>query len=300
MSAGKTLATAATLGVLVGGGLLAAKSIHMVDPGYVGVVYSLNGGIQGDVLQQGLHIISPFYKVTDYSIATEQGYLSSDSKESSEGDDSFSIPTSDGKTVNIDLEYSYHFDSELLPQTFTKFKGQDGKTIERTFMRGKLKTWVGEVSSQFSVIDIYGEKRAELNASVLQYVKEKFIEYGIVIDSVNVSRIGLDAQTEQAIQQKINKQQELETARLDKEKAEIAAAQKLVEEQAEADAKIIKAQAEAQAELIRAEAQAEANKKLAESLTDNLIKSQMIDKWDGEVSKITGTEGTSVILNGLE
>ncbi|MFQ7058343.1 MAG: SPFH domain-containing protein [Turicibacter sanguinis] len=208
-------------------------------------------------------------------MATEQGYLSADSKEGSSGDDSFLIPTSDGKTVNIDLEYSYHFDSELLPQTFTKFKGQDGKAIEETFMRGKLKTWVGEVSSKFSVIDIYGDKRTELNANVLEYVKDKFYEYGIVIDSVNVSRIGLDAQTEEAIQLKINEQQELETARLDKEKAEI---------QAEADAKKI-------------EAQSEANRMISESLTEELLKLEQIQKWSGEVPQVQGASTPIISLD---
>lgn len=278
-----------TVGVLAIGVTGAFACTTKVDPGYVGVVYSLNGGIQGEVLTQGLHIINPLHKVTQYSVATEQGYLSADEKEGSKGDDSFSIPTSDGKTVNIDLEYSYHFDSELLPQTFTQFKGQSGDTIEQTFMRGKIKTWVGEVSSKFSVIDIYGEKRSELNAKVLEYVREKFYEYGIVVDSVNVSRIGLDAQTEQAIQQKINKQQELETARLDKEKAEIAAQQKLVEVQADADAKLIQAQGEAEAEYIKAQAQAEANQLLSESLTDELLKLEQIQKWNGDVPQVQGS-----------
>ena len=274
------------IGVVIVTLIVLSMCTTKIKPGYVGVVYSLNGGIKGQVLTQGLHVVNPLYKVTSYSVATEQGYLSADSKEGSSGDDSFLIPTSDGKTVNIDLEYSYHFDSELLPQTFTKFKGQDGKAIEETFMRGKLKTWVGEVSSKFSVIDIYGDKRTELNANVLEYVKDKFYEYGIVIDSVNVSRIGLDAQTEEAIQLKINKQQELETARLDKEKAEIQAEQKLVEAQAEADAKKIEAQAEADAELIKAEAQSEANRMISESLTEELLKLEQIQKWSGEVPQV--------------
>ena len=142
-------------------------------------------------------------------------------------------------------------------------------------MRGKLKTWVGEVSSKFSVIDIYGDKRTELNANVLEYVKDKFYEYGIVIDSVNVSRIGLDAQTEEAIQLKINEQQELETARLDKEKAEI---------QAEADAKKI-------------EAQSEANRMISESLTEELLKLEQIQKWSGEVPQVQGASTPIISLD---
>lgn len=284
------------IGTVIVGATAFFTCTTQIQPGYVGVVYSLNGGIMGDVLTQGFHFKNPIHKVTSYSVATEQGYLSADSKEGSTGDDSFLIPTSDGKTVNIDLEYSYHFDTDLLPQTFTKFKGQDGKTIEQTFMRGKLKTWVGEVSSKFSVIDIYGEKRSELNAKILEYVKDKFYEYGIVVDSVNVSRIGLDSQTEEAIQNKINKQQEVEAEKLNKEKAEIQAEQKLVEAQADADAKRIEAQAEAEAELIRAQAQSEANRLISESLTSELLQLEQIQKWSGDVPQVTGDSSPIIDL----
>lgn len=218
-------------------------STVMIKPGYVGVVYSLNGGIKGDVLTQGLNFKAPWHKVTKYTVATEQGYLSRDSQEGSEHNDSFSIPTADGKTVNVDLEYSYHFEAEMLPKTFTKFKGQGGKDIEAIFMRGKLKTWSGEVSSKFSVLDIYGEKRTELNTAVLSYVRDKFAPYGIVIDSISFSRIGLDKQTEKAVQERVNAQQELEKEKVEKEKAQIVAEKNIISAEGEAEVYRIKSAA---------------------------------------------------------
>ena len=192
-------------GIMVVGGVLITLSTHKIKPGYVGVVYNLRGGIQDNILTQGLRIVSPFQKVSQYSVATEQAYLSRDKKEGSLDDDSFMIPTSDGKTVNVDLEFSYHFDSDRLPETFTRFKGQTGKEIEDNFIRGKMKAWT---------------------SNVLAHVKEKFYEYGIIIDSVNFSRIELDDETAKAIQERINKQQELETAKIEAQKAEIEAERK--------------------------------------------------------------------------
>lgn len=197
----------------IGLGVMSAK---IIKPGYVGIKYSLNGGIKDEVLNQGLRFVTPFAtKVKQYTVATEQAYLSRDSKEGSKDDDSFNIPTSDGKTVNCDLEFSYHFDSERIGDTYTRFKGQSGKEIEDTFIRGKMKAWTSEVSSRFSVIDIYGERRSDLNTEVLKHVQKKFDEYGIIINSVNFSRIELDGETEKAIQARINKQQELETAKIE-------------------------------------------------------------------------------------
>lgn len=50
-------------GVIIVGGVLLALSTHKIKPGYVGVVYNLRGGIQDNVLTQGLRIVSPFQKV---------------------------------------------------------------------------------------------------------------------------------------------------------------------------------------------------------------------------------------------
>lgn len=237
-----------------------ATGFTKIAPGYVGVVYNMKGGVEDTVLTQGMKYVFPWKHVNKYSVATEQAYLSRDAVEGSKDDDSFSIPTSDGKTVNVDLEFSYHFDADRLPSTFTTFKGQSGKDIEQTFIRGKIKAWASEVSSTFSVLDIYGEKRAELNAQVLQHIKDRFDAYGIIIDSVNFSRIELDDQTAQAIQNKINKQQELEAAKLETQKAEETAKKQLIEAQAEADAEVAKAKG-----------QAEANRELQSSITPELI-----------------------------
>ncbi|GAA0071764.1 SPFH domain-containing protein [Clostridium sardiniense] len=247
-------------GILVGV-VVGFLSAEMIKPGYVGIQYSMDGGVKDETLSQGLHFVNPLTKVRQYTVATEQAYLSKDKKEGSEGDDSFNIPTSDGKTVNVDLEFSYHFDADKLPEVYTRFKGESGKQIEETFIRGKMKAWAGEVSSEFSVIDVYGSKRAELNSRVLEHTKEKFKPYGVEIDTVNFSRIGLDEQTSKAIQDRINKQQELETAKIEVEKAKETSKKK------EIDAK-----ADAQAKLIQAEGEAKANEKLAKSITPELIK----------------------------
>lgn len=288
MSKFKTVTATTLVGLVVAGGITYKTCTVRIDPGYAGIQYSLNNGIQGEVLTQGLNFKSPLTKVTSYSVATTQGNLSKDKKEGSKDNDSFMIATSDGKTVEVDLEYSYHFDVDKLPDTFTKFKGQSGDKIEDTFMRGKLKTYVNDVSSKFSVLDIYGEKRTELNAAILEYARDKFSEFGITIDSINLSRIELDKQTAKAIQDKINKQQELESLKVEAQKAEVEAEKLLVQKQADADAKKIEAEAEAEATYIKAQAEAEANRLLSESLTSELLQLEKIQKWNGSVPQVQG------------
>lgn len=283
------------LGCFIGLMILMVMFLTKIKPGYVGVVYSPNGGIKEQTLKQGWHLVNPFYKITEYTIATEQAYLSKDSKEGSKDDDSFLVPTSDGKVVNVDLEFSYRFEEDSLTALFTRFRGKTGKEIEETFMRGKIKTWASEVSSNFKVIDIFGNKRVELNSEAYKHIKKEFEIYGIVIESVNFSRIGLDKDTEKAIQDRVNSEQELEKERIEARKAEVIADKERIEANKRKDVAIIHANAEAESITIKAEAIAEANKIISQSLTNNLIEYERIKKWNGQMPQVSGN--TTPIVN---
>ena len=62
----------------------------------------------------------------------------------------------------------------------------------------------------------------------------------------------------------------------------------------EAEQAKIKAEGQAEAMKIKAEAEAEANKRIADSLTPELIEKNKIDKWTGDVPKVQGNGATIV------
>ena len=70
--------------------------LEQIPAGYVGVVYNMNGGVDGEVLTQGWHLVAPSKRVTEYSIGLEQSYLTADEQGDSKHDESFKVPTSDG------------------------------------------------------------------------------------------------------------------------------------------------------------------------------------------------------------
>lgn len=281
------------------------KCLEKVPAGYVGVVYNMNGGVDGEVLTQGWHLVAPTKKVTTYSIGIEQSYLTSDNKGDSKQDESFSIPTSDGKTVRVNLEFSYRFDEARVASTFVMFKGKSGEVIKDTFIKPKIIAWTQEVSANYPVTDIFGDKRTAINAELDTYLKEKFDPYGIVIDTVNFTDISVDDETAAAIQKKVTAQQEMELANIeaqtakiqaekDKQVAEVAAQQKIIEENAKAEAMRINAEAEAEALRIKAEAEAEANRLVAASLTPQLIEKIKYEQWNGQLPKVTGNSASIV------
>ena len=292
-------------GVVLGGVLLATvvggfMCSEKVPAGYVGIVYNMNGGIDGEVLTQGWHLVAPTKKVTTYSIGIEQSYLTSEDKGDSPADESFSTPTSDGKSLKVDLEFSYKFDQDKIANTFVMFKGQAGKSIKDTFIKPKMRAWTQEVTAKYPVTDVFGDKRQELNEALDVYLKQKFEPYGIIIDTVNFTNISTDSETSAAIQKKVTAQQELELANIeaktakvqadkDKQVALIAAEQEKEKAAIVAEQKKIQAEGDAEAMRIKAEAEADANAKVAASLTPELIERQKIEKWSGNVPTVQGS-----------
>lgn len=291
--------------ILVLGLICGVICTERIPAGYAGVVYNMRGGIEDDVLGQGVHIVSPTKKVSEYSVGIEQSYLSAEKIGDSNSDESFYIPTSDGKTVKVDLEFSYKFDVERLPMIFTNFKGKDGEDVKNDFIKPKIKAWTQEVSAEYPVTDIFGDKRTEINAQLDEYLRAKFDEYGIIIDTVNFANISVDAETEAAIQKKVTAQQELELAQIESQTAKIQAEKErqVAQIQAEKDQEVakikaetdvIKAEAEAEVVEIAAAAEAEANHKIASSLTPQLIDKIKYEKWNGQMPTVTGNS-TSII-----
>lgn len=265
--------------LIIGGIILGFMCTVRVPTGYVGVVYNINGGVDGELLGQGWHLVSPTKKVTNYTIGIEQSYLTSEDKGDSPNDESFSIPTSDGKTVKVNLEFSYRFDEERLAETFTTFKGKSGEEIKNTFIKPKIVAWTQEVSATYPVTDIFGDKRTEINEELDIYLRHKFDKYGIIIDTVNFTDISVDDETAAAIQKKVTAQQELELANIEAQTAKI---------QAEKDKEVANINAEAL--LIKAKAEADANREIAKSLTPELIEKLKYEQWDGKLPTVTGSD----------
>lgn len=269
---------------LVGTVIFGALSIERIKPGYVGIVYSLNGGIQKDVLTQGWKFVGPTKKIVKYSVATEQLYMSADKREGSKDDDSFDVICKDGK-LNADFEMSYSFDADAVPQVFTRYRGMSGEDIIYNIVRGKIKTYINEVTSQFTVLEAHLEKKGELNRAITTHLKDTLSAFGVTVESANLTRTQPDAAVEEAITKRSAAAQELEAETLKQEQAKKVA-----------ETKKIQAQGEAEAKLINAEAEAEANRKLQESLTPELLKKMEIDRWNGsKATTVVNGESATVV-----
>lgn len=268
-------------GIVVAVAIGAFLCIEKVPAGYVAGQFSINGGVKGEVLSPGWHLISPAIKTSKYSVATEQLYMSKDKQEGSKDDESFDVTCKDGK-LNADFEMSYSFNADDIPAVMKRYRGMSGENIVDSVVRGKIKTFVSEETSKYTVMDAHLEKKGELNKAIFTRLKEELKSYGITVESANLSATRPDEKLAKAIAERSEANQKLEKIKLEAQIKEQEAENKRIEAQGDADAALIKAQGEA-----------EANKVLQQSLTSELIELEKVNKWNGVLPTVT--DGQSII-----
>lgn len=245
---------------LLGGTIFGFASTEKIKNGHVGVVYSINGGVKDEVLGQGLKFVGVGKKVIQYSIRTQQLYMSKDSQEGSKNDESLNVGTQGG-TVNVDFEMSYSFNPDTVANVYKKYGGLSGKEIVDGIVRGRIRGLVNEVTSKYTVAEVYIDKRQEVNEAITRHLQENLAEVGINVERASLPEVRPDEQVMATLKEKARMQEELAVEKQKQEKVALEAETKRIEAQGEADKKLIEAQAEA-----------DANKLLEQSITPELIK----------------------------
>lgn len=250
---------------VVAGGIYAALSLTRVGQGEVGVVYSMNGGVQEETLSPGFHFVGPFDKVEDYPVAQQQLVLSNNAADFNEEEleqDTHVDAPADGGMVKMNMTINYNFIPDRVTDLYERFNGMNGEEIVQSKVKNSILAYIKEVTPQFSVMDIYSDKRAEVGQAITEYLNRKLNdEYGIEVSSALIIDVQLDEELQAKVQAKEQAKQDAEKAELDKQTAI-----------AQGEAAKAKAEADAQVTITNAKAEAEANRLKSESITDELIR----------------------------
>lgn len=287
-------------GIVVGfmlfvGLICTVMCIEKIPVGYEGVVYSMSGGVNGETLTQGWHLVPPTKKVKEFTISNEQLVLTQDSRDGSEEDDSFKVATSDDASISISFQMSYRFISGDIVDTYKKFKGMNGEDIVENRVKTVLKSKISEVTTNYSMMDIYSGNRSEINNKITEYLNEEFNKaYGIEVLDATIIDVHPDDKLKEAIDNRVQALQQKQQAEAEQERIKVEAQTKLIQAENEAAIKIKQAEAEAETKRIAANVEAEANRKIAESLTPELIEKIKYEKWNGEVPQVQGG-GTPIV-----
>ena len=110
--------------------------------------------------------------------------------------------------------------------------------------------------------------RPEVSSECMKELQEKVEKYGIVIDNFNIINLEFSEEYSKAIEEKQVAEQKLATAKL-----------------------------ESEAKIVEAEATQKSNELLKQTLTDELIMKEFIDKWDGKLPETYAGDNIMGLFN---
>ena len=282
------------------GGFFTVKSLKRVGQGEVGVIYSMKDGVQDETLGPGWHFINPFDKMKNYPVSQQQLVLSnnpSDYGEDEHADWHVDAPA-DGGMVKLNMTVNYSFIPDRVTDIYERFNGMNGDAIVDSMVQNSIVAYIKEVTPQFSVMDIYSDKRAEVSKAITDYLNQRLNdEYGIQVYSALIIDVQLDQTLMEKVQAKEQAKQDAEKAELDKQTAIAQGEADKAKAEAAAAVKKINAEAEAEQTRISAQAEADANNMINSSITENLIKmkeaeARLAHGW------VTTQGASGIVVNG--
>ena len=233
-------------------------------------------------LEAGLHLKSPFQQIISMDNREQKTTFTTEA---------FS---SDIQQVNITGSINYAINKSTAMNLFKEV----GTDYFNKLVYPRMLEITKGVFSKYTAENLVAN-RQKLSESIRDGLSEELQSYGINVISLSIENIDFtDAFTDAveakqvAAQRKL--QAEIEQAQMTMETQQQAERQRINAEAAANVAKI-NADADAYALKVRSEAEAEANKMIAESLTENLIRSNEIKAWDGKLPVYMAGEGGTTI-----
>lgn len=240
--------------------LILINCFTIVDAGHTGVIVTL-GRVGDRVLQEGLHFKIPFIQDVvkiDNRITKLEVSTEAFSK--------------DLQTVTTTLAINYRVDTAKSYSIYKNIGSDYEAVLVVPAVNEVLKATTAKYTAEESVTN-----RTLISDGLVVGLNEKLNEIGLYITDVNIINFDFSEAYITAIEEKQVAQQQLLKAETEKQ------------------TRITNAEAEAEAIKIKAEAEAEANRILSQSITDELVEYNKIEKWNGELPKVTG--GSSSILD---
>ncbi len=229
--------------VLVVFSVLFGSIFVSIGAGEVGVKFSQFGGVQSDELGEGLHIVPPWISVTKYSVRSEVYTMSSQTAEGNVvGDDQITALTSEGLTLGMDITVRYRLMSDQADEIHQKL----GVNYAEKIIRPTIKSQIRGVVSGRTALDVYGEQREVVATEMRDSMEVALTDDGIIVEEVLLRNVELPVRVADAIEQKLQADQDAQRMVFVKQKEQLEAERKIIEANGIANSTIIKATGEAE------------------------------------------------------
>lgn len=252
-----------------------------VPTGYTGIVTTF-GKVHNETLDAGINFHAPWDSV-----------ITMDNREQK-------IPfklqafSSDIQEVSIEGSVNLNIDKKTAMDLYREV----GTNYLNVLVMPRVLEDVKTVFSHYSAENLIAQRNV-LSQSIADLLRQDLGNKGLNIISVAIEDVDFSDAYTNSVEAKQVATQEKQRAQTEQEQktmeAQQAAERKKIEAQAAAEVQKIEADAAAYAVRVQAEAQAEANAKLSESITEELIRYNYVQEWDGKLPVVSGN--TTPILN---
>lgn len=255
---------------------IAGSSLTIVPAGNTGVVLTM-GKVSSTSFQEGAHFKIPFVQTVENMSNKIQVY-----------ETPASAVSKDLQTVSSTLAVNYRLVSDKSPEMYQNV-GLDYQTILITPV---VQECFKSATANYTAEQLITERQTVAD-DVKSALESKLNGYGIYIEKFNIVNFDFSTEFNNAIEAKQVAEQNLLKTKTEQEQAIVIA-------NAEAEKKVISAKAEAEAIMAEAQANADANELLEKSLTPKVIAYQQIQKWNGVLPKVTGSDNGMLINIALD
>ena len=260
---------------------IAFSCISYVPTGYTGIVTTF-GKVHDITLDAGINFHAPWDNVItmdnrEQRVPFEMQAFSSDIQE---------VSIRGSVNLNIDKKTAMNLYREV------------GTNYLNILVTPRISEEIKSVISKYTAEGLI-INRNNLSIEMLSLLKDALAAQGINILSVAVEDVDFSDAFTNAVEAKQVATQEKQKAQTEQEQktmeAKQAAERKKIEASATAEVQKIEADAAAYAVRVQAEAQAEANTKLSTSITEELIKYNYVQTWDGKLPTVSTDNAMSLI-----
>ncbi len=247
-----------------------------VPVGYEGIKVNKLGSDKGVVetpLSTGRYFLTFNEELYIFPIHTKTTVW--EDQPNTDGNESFNISTKDGGKFRINAGITFKVIAGESPKVLSKWRS-DIDTIENTHFKRLIQDAFTKEGSKYSAFEVMG-KRTEIKENVELYIKPYLAEYGIDVEQVFL----IDVDPPEAIKGAMN--------------AKMAAEEKT----AQVMIQIKEAEANAQIAIAKAKGEADAINIKGDALRNNpeVLKLEIIQKWDGKLPSVTNGDANGFIIN---
>lgn len=243
---------------------------YTVKTGEVAVISTF--GKLDRIEYEGLHFKIPFIQSKDFMETREKTYIFGKTQEM---DTTLEVSTKDMQTIKLEFTVQANIsDPEKLYRAF-------GLKYEWRFIRPRVNEIVQSTIAKYT-IEEFVSMRATISSEIFRELQDDFMAYGLNVSNVSIVNHDFSDEYERAVEEKKIAEQAVQKAKSEQEKLSVIAENKV---------KL------AEYALKEKELQAKANAIESNSLTPQLLKKMMIEKWNGELPKVQGNSSNLIKLD---